>query len=85
MIYFPKLRDFDEQSQWSHKILRKSDERKAITCKKARETQQSSEVTKRQKFVVSLLLCHIALQFFLPYSHFITKVSTSINYQYFAL
>ncbi|XP_053596618.1 vitamin K-dependent gamma-carboxylase isoform X1 [Microplitis demolitor] len=29
--------------------------------------------TKKQKFVVSLLLVHIFLQFFLPYSHFITK------------
>ncbi|KAK2580809.1 hypothetical protein KPH14_011543 [Odynerus spinipes] len=31
------------------------------------------KVTKKQKFVVSMLLIHIALQFFLPYSHFITK------------
>ncbi|KAH0564429.1 vitamin K-dependent gamma-carboxylase [Cotesia glomerata] len=29
--------------------------------------------TKKQKFVVTLLLIHIFLQFFLPYSHFITK------------
>nr|XP_050847817.1 vitamin K-dependent gamma-carboxylase isoform X1 [Vespula vulgaris]XP_050847819.1 vitamin K-dependent gamma-carboxylase isoform X1 [Vespula vulgaris] len=31
------------------------------------------KVTKKQQFVVSMLLIHIALQFFLPYSHFITK------------
>lgn len=35
---------------------------------------QLEKVTKKQKFVVSMLLIHIALQFFLPYSHFITKV-----------
>ncbi|XP_034183188.2 gamma-glutamyl carboxylase [Osmia lignaria lignaria] len=34
---------------------------------------KSTGPTKRQKFVVSLLLFHIFLQFFLPYSHFITK------------
>lgn len=33
------------------------------------------KVTKKQQFVVSMLLLHIALQFFLPYSHFITKVN----------
>ncbi|XP_046820051.1 vitamin K-dependent gamma-carboxylase [Vespa crabro] len=33
----------------------------------------SKKVTKKQQFVVSMLLLHIALQFFLPYSHFITK------------
>lgn len=36
---------------------------------------KSTGPTKRQKFVVSLLLFHIFLQFFLPYSHFITKVT----------
>lgn len=35
---------------------------------------KSTKVTKKQKFVVSLLLFHVFLQFFLPYSHFITKV-----------
>lgn len=35
---------------------------------------KSSKTTKRQKFVASLLLCHVFLQCFLPYSHFITKV-----------
>lgn len=43
-------------------------------CQNNRKTQQSKNITKKQKFVVSLLLCHIALQFFLPYSHFISKV-----------
>lgn len=45
------------------------------TDRKIRILQQSSKVTKKQKFVVSLLLCHVVLQFFLPYSHFISKVS----------
>ncbi|XP_043275488.1 vitamin K-dependent gamma-carboxylase isoform X2 [Venturia canescens] len=35
--------------------------------------RKSSRVTKRQKFVVALLLVHVALQLFLPYSHFVTK------------
>ncbi|XP_018368720.1 PREDICTED: vitamin K-dependent gamma-carboxylase [Trachymyrmex cornetzi] len=35
--------------------------------------QQSPKTTRKQKFVASLLLCHILLQFFLPYSHFISK------------
>ncbi|OAD57753.1 Vitamin K-dependent gamma-carboxylase, partial [Eufriesea mexicana] len=45
-----------------------------ITRKRAREIcSKSAKVTKKQKFVVSLLLFHVFLQFFLPYSHFITK------------
>ncbi|XP_025156701.1 vitamin K-dependent gamma-carboxylase isoform X2 [Harpegnathos saltator] len=35
--------------------------------------RRTTKVTRKQKFVVSMLLCHIALQFFLPYSHFISK------------
>lgn len=35
-------------------------------------------VTRRKKLVVALLLAHVALQFFLPYSHFITKVRNSL-------
>lgn len=51
-----------------------SDKKEATSiCKKLRGSQQSSKATKRQKFVVSLLLCHIVMQFFLPYSHFISK------------
>ncbi|XP_076231175.1 gamma-glutamyl carboxylase isoform X4 [Calliopsis andreniformis] len=34
---------------------------------------KSTKAAKKQKFVVSLLLLHVALQFFLPYSHFITQ------------
>ncbi|KAK9298714.1 hypothetical protein QLX08_008077 [Tetragonisca angustula] len=43
-----------------------------ITCKSV-EAGKSTRVTKKQKFVVSLLLFHVFLQFFLPYSHFITQ------------
>ena len=32
------------------------------------------KVKKRQKFVVFTLILYVALQFFLPYSHFVTKV-----------
>ncbi|XP_033335453.2 gamma-glutamyl carboxylase isoform X2 [Megalopta genalis] len=43
-------------------------------CRRTREVESRPRgATKRQKFVVSLLLFHVALQFFLPYSHFITK------------
>lgn len=45
-----------------------------ITCKYIKGiSSKSTRVTKKQKFVVSLLLFHVFLQFFLPYSHFITK------------
>lgn len=36
--------------------------------------RKSSNVTRKQKAVVTLLLFHVFMQFFLPYSHFITKV-----------
>lgn len=47
-----------------------------ITCKNTKRIDRgkSAKVTRKQKFVVSLLLFHVFLQFFLPYSHFITKV-----------
>ncbi|XP_066594912.1 vitamin K-dependent gamma-carboxylase [Prorops nasuta] len=35
--------------------------------------KNTSSTTKKQKFVVSLLFVHAFLQFFLPYSHFLTK------------
>ncbi|KAL6255246.1 hypothetical protein P5V15_013584 [Pogonomyrmex californicus] len=41
--------------------------------KKNHQVQQSLKTTKKQKFVALLLLSHIVLQFFLPYSHFISK------------
>ncbi|XP_006616444.1 vitamin K-dependent gamma-carboxylase [Apis dorsata] len=46
-----------------------------ITCKNTKRIDRgkSAKVTRKQKFVVSLLLFHVFLQFFLPYSHFITK------------
>lgn len=31
-------------------------------------------VSRKQKLVVAMLLLHVGLQFFLPYSHFVTKV-----------
>ncbi|KAM0731318.1 Vitamin K-dependent gamma-carboxylase [Formica fusca] len=51
-----------------------SDEKEATSIlKKLQECQQPRKATRKQKFVVSILLCHVALQFFLPYSHFISK------------
>ncbi|KAI4494615.1 hypothetical protein M0804_000816 [Polistes exclamans] len=34
---------------------------------------KEEKVTKKQRFIVSMLLLHVGLQLFLPYSHFITK------------
>ncbi|XP_024943980.1 vitamin K-dependent gamma-carboxylase isoform X2 [Cephus cinctus] len=52
-------------------------------CQKNQQSEQTQNPTSKQsekppvnikqKFVVALLLCHVVLQFFLPYSHFITK------------
>ncbi|XP_031841315.2 gamma-glutamyl carboxylase isoform X1 [Nomia melanderi] len=50
--------------------LKQEDNGIRAVCK---STKQARGATKRQKFVVSLLLFHMVLQFFLPYSHFITK------------
>lgn len=64
-----------QSSEDSIKSDEKSNEKEATsTCQNNRRTRQL-QVTKKQKFVVSLLLCHVVLQFFLPYSHFISKVS----------
>ncbi|XP_078050289.1 gamma-glutamyl carboxylase isoform X2 [Augochlora pura] len=52
----------------------KEDVYNSTICKRARDVDSRPVgATKRQKLVVSLLLFHVALQFFLPYSHFITK------------
>ncbi|XP_076642244.1 gamma-glutamyl carboxylase [Halictus rubicundus] len=57
------------KEQDDRSLERKHEDRNIRTvCKRTKEG-----ATKRQKFVVSLLLFHVALQFFLPYSHFITK------------
>lgn len=73
---FNKQVDKKENDMQSSKNTIEFDEKEAAsTCKKLRGRQQSPKATKKQKFVVSLLLCHIVLQFFLPYSHFISKVS----------
>lgn len=73
---FNKKVDKKENDMQSSKNSIESDEKEAAnTCKKLRGRQQSPKTTRKQKFVVSLLLCHIVLQFFLPYSHFISKVS----------
>ncbi|XP_076163553.1 gamma-glutamyl carboxylase isoform X2 [Ptiloglossa arizonensis] len=52
----------------------KADDNTRIVCKGVKEIRpKSTGATKKQKLVVSLLLFHVVLQFFLPYSHFITK------------
>ncbi|XP_039307001.1 vitamin K-dependent gamma-carboxylase isoform X2 [Solenopsis invicta] len=67
-----KINEEDNNTQ-SSKNSTQSNEKEA-TSKKVRIAQQSRKyTTRKQKFVTSLLLCHIVLQFFLPYSHFISK------------
>ncbi|EFN74492.1 Vitamin K-dependent gamma-carboxylase [Camponotus floridanus] len=67
-------KDKKDNDTQSSKNLIESDEKEATNiCKKLRGGQQSPKATRKQKFVVFTLLCHIVLQFFLPYSHFISK------------
>lgn len=47
--------------------------------KEHRYLHLQSNITWKHKFVVALLICHCGLQAFLPYSHFITKVSKLIK------
>ena len=58
-----------------------ADERSGREGSKERRSEKRVQRTsRRQKFVVALMLCHVALQLFLPYSHFITKVYMSWLY-----
>lgn len=50
-------------------------------CRNIKKIDCKPRATKKQKFVVSLLLLYVALQFFLPYSHFITKVYYRLPYE----
>ena len=77
----------DNDTQSFKSSIKLNEKRKTTNvCKKNWIAQQSSKTTKKQKFVASLLLCHILLQFFLPYSHFISKVPpTNIRYYYITL
>lgn len=44
--------------------------------------RKRSVVTRKQKFVAGLLIAHVAVQLFLPYSHFITKVGSPFSFSY---
>ncbi|KYM96640.1 Vitamin K-dependent gamma-carboxylase [Cyphomyrmex costatus] len=63
----------DNDIQLSKNSIKLNKKGMTNVCKKNWIAQQSPKVTKKQKFIASLLLCHILLQFFLPYSHFISK------------
>lgn len=69
-----KTDEKDNDTQLSKNSLELNEKEATSIYKKPRKAQQSSKATRKQKFVASLLLCHILLQFFLPYSHFISKV-----------
>ena len=75
----------DNDTQSIKSSIKRNEKRTINVCKKNWIAQQSSKTTKKQKFVASLLLCHILLQFFLPYSHFISKVPPNTRYYYITL
>ncbi|XP_012262131.2 vitamin K-dependent gamma-carboxylase [Athalia rosae] len=74
-------KDQDRSDQTS--IERKLDLRQSVRemvssdskymVKSRKKSYNESSVTKKQKTVVALLLFHVFMQLFLPYSHFITK------------
>lgn len=64
------LSDQKEEDDWSDE----NEQKVSAWRHKIGEKKKFQKTTGRKKFVVSLLLLHVALQFFLPYSHFITKV-----------
>ncbi|KAI4498557.1 hypothetical protein M0802_006263 [Mischocyttarus mexicanus] len=68
------LNDYDSQKSImdERKHYESSENIKTIDDSKMNNVKED-KVTKKQRFVVSMLLFHICLQFFLPYSHFITK------------
>ncbi|KOC64246.1 Vitamin K-dependent gamma-carboxylase [Habropoda laboriosa] len=69
---WPRSNEVDRETRENEENLIKA-RRSAINCKSIKDAScKSIKVTKKQKFVVSLLLFHVFLQFFLPYSHFIT-------------
>jgi len=78
--YFVKSeKEIDEEDKQSFKNSIELNEKELVTSRKIRIAQQSPNATRKQKFVASLLMCHIVLQFFLPYSHFISKVPSSLT------
>lgn len=64
----------DNDTQSSKDSIKLNKKGATNVCKRIWIAQKSPKNTRKQKFVASLLLCHILLQFFLPYSHFISKV-----------
>ncbi|XP_015172992.1 PREDICTED: vitamin K-dependent gamma-carboxylase [Polistes dominula] len=68
------LNEYDSQKSTMNitKHCESSEKIKTIDDSKM-NNNKAEKVTKKQRFVVSMLLLHVGLQFFLPYSHFITK------------
>lgn len=55
------------------------DKRRTASCSNHVDKRRKKyNVTRKQKTVVALLLFHVFMQLFLPYSHFITKVLKNI-------
>ncbi|XP_032670283.1 vitamin K-dependent gamma-carboxylase isoform X2 [Odontomachus brunneus] len=68
-----KINKGDDDTQLPENSIESGKEEDVNVREKIPRAQRATKVTKKQKLVVSILLCHIALQFFLPYSHFISK------------
>ena len=73
--FISEVKDEKEKNQKNeHKFLnRKEVDGKDLKNFKAKNDEINN--SKKQKFVTSILLLHIAMQLFLPYSHFLTKVN----------
>lgn len=72
-----KINEGDDGTQLSENSIGEKED--VNVREKIPSAWRATKVTKKQKLVVSILLCHIALQFFLPYSHFISKVPSSLT------
>ncbi|KAL0099045.1 hypothetical protein PUN28_020235 [Cardiocondyla obscurior] len=67
-----KINEKESDNELSKNLINLNEIDAACFYKKLRAARLP-KATRKQKFVASLLLCHIALQLFLPYSHFISK------------
>ncbi|XP_011696419.1 PREDICTED: vitamin K-dependent gamma-carboxylase [Wasmannia auropunctata] len=68
-----KVNKENNDTQLSKKSIELNEKEAISVREKIQTARRSPRVTRKQKFVASLLLCHIVLQFFSPYSHFISK------------
>lgn len=56
-----------------HILKEKLIENQAVFCDKCSKIQKDKKIKSKQRLTVLIIFCYIALQLFLPFSHFITK------------